>query len=298
MSTILTPQVWRTRERDHEARIDALTRGHRERASRGQAHPVEDFLFRYYRHPLGRLRRWHPGAGRVLLGAGERERAGSRYYRRDDGRVSVDVAAFMAERSGVVERARLILSSTASRPAQLACFGLHEWAMVYRAEEQPERIRHPWPLRLGTAGTDEVVEGHTIRCTHYDAYRFFTPPATGRNTITPSRERQAELEQPGCLHAGMDLYRWAFKLSPLVPSELVADAFDLARRIRELDMRASPYDLSDLGYEPVQIETSAGKAAYVAAQRAFAAEGDVLRGRLLAELDRAGVGAGGYAGRP
>lgn len=49
-------------------------------------------------------------------------------------------------------------------------------------------------------------------------------------------------------HAGnMDLYKWAYKLSPLVPSELVADCFALAREIRTLDMRASPYDLADPG---------------------------------------------------
>jgi hypothetical protein len=50
---------------------------------------------------------------------------------------------------------------------------------------------------------------------------------------------------------GMDVYKWAFKLSPLVPSDLVADAFDLAREIRLLDMQASPYDLRELGYEAV-----------------------------------------------
>ena len=58
------------------------------------------------------------------------------------------------------------------------------------------------------------------------------------------------MEQPGCLHAGMDVYKWAFKLTPLVPSDLVADAFDLAREIRVLDMEASPYDLRELGYDP------------------------------------------------
>ena len=35
-----------------------------------------------------------------------------------------------------------------------------------------------------------------------------------------------------------------------VPSELVADCFELARDIRELDMRASPYDFVDLRLDP------------------------------------------------
>jgi hypothetical protein len=71
---------------------------------------------------------------------------------------------------------------------------------------------------------------------------------------------------------------------PVVPSSLLLDCFVLARSIRELDMRASPYDLSDLGYAPVRIETPAGKAEYVAGQREFARAGQLLRHRLLAVL--------------
>jgi hypothetical protein len=71
-----------------------------------------------------------------------------------------------------------------------------------------------------------------------------------------------------------------------VPSELVADCFALAWEIRELDMRASPYDLADLGYEPVRIESAEGKVAYVAEQRAFAERAAPLRQRLVDECDR------------
>jgi hypothetical protein len=66
-----------------------------------------------------------------------------------------------------------------------------------------------------------------------------------------------------------------------VPSELVADCFALAMRIRELDMRASPYDLSALGYTPVRIETPDGRAEYARLQAAFAAEAAPLRSRLI-----------------
>ncbi len=78
------------------------------------------------------------------------------------------------------------------------------------------------------------------------------------------------MEQPGCLHANMDLYKWATKLAPLTPSQLIADCFELAVAVRELDMAASPYDLRAYGYEPVPIETPAGRAAYARAQAAFA----------------------------
>ena len=51
-------------------------------------------------------------------------------------------------------------------------------------------------------------------------------------------------------------------------------------------MRASPYDLSDLGYEPVRIETPEGKQEYAAAQREFAERGAPLRQRLIEECER------------
>jgi hypothetical protein len=178
-----------------------------------------------------------------------------------------------------------LLRATASRPAFTGCFGLHEWAMLYRARRR--EVRHEsLPLRLGRAGTDDVVEAHQIRCTHFDAFRFFTPDARPLNALEPSREQQVELEQPGCLHANMDLYRWAGKLSPLINSELLVDTFVLAREIRVVDMQASPYDVSSLGYGPIPIETREGKAEYVAAQREFAERSTPLRARLIAECAR------------
>ncbi|MGY1672185.1 hypothetical protein [Geodermatophilus sp. SYSU D00710] len=82
-----------------------------------------------------------------------------------------------------------------------------------------------------------------------------------------------------------DLYKWAYKLSPAVPGELVADCFALAVEVRELDMQASPYDLADRGYAPVRIETPEGKAEYVAAQRGFAHRAAPLRQRLVDVCD-------------
>jgi hypothetical protein len=93
------------------------------------------------------------------------------------------------------------------------------------------------------------------------------------------------MEQPGCLHATMDLYKWSYKLSPASPSDLTADCFDLAREVRELDMRAAPYDLRPLGYEPLKIETPSGRTKYVDAQRDFGARGQVLRLRLIDACD-------------
>jgi hypothetical protein len=207
-----------------------------------------------------------------------------RFYRTSDDLVAVDLEAFLEARGDTVRFVYDLLSRTADRPGRFGCFGLHEWAMVYRLGQ--DEVRHSgWPLRLGQEGTDAVVESHQLACSHFDAYRFFTPDAAPRNALRPTRASQAASEQPGCLHAGMDLYKWTMKLSPVVPSELAIDCLELASEIRELDMRAAPYDLGELGYEPIPIETPDGKAEYVAAQRGFSERGQRLRRRLLDVLE-------------
>ncbi len=268
---------WSARAEAHRERADALTAEHRARAARGEKHPVWDFLFTYYGYKPAQLARWHPGAGVELEGAAERQ--SRRWYSPGstaDG-VVPDAGLFAREKPELAALVERMLRRTASRPGQFGCFGLHEWAMVYRAEEH----RHPVPLRLGQAGTDAVVEGHELRCTHFDAFRFFTPDAVPRNRTALTRDDQPLFEQPGCLHAGMDLYKWAMKLGPLLPGELLLDAFELARDIRLLDMEAAPYDLADWGVVPVPIETPEGKAEYVRRQRGFAERGAELRARML-----------------
>jgi len=280
----LSASQWEAAEAAHQARVDAVTAPHLGRREGGRRHPVEDFLFTYYSHRPAQLRRWHPGPGVVLEDAAALPRAAWRYYRSLGSDVALDPLCFLESRGESVDFVSTLVAATRERQAQFGCFGLHEWAMVYRLGE--DEVRHAgWPLRLGPDGTDAVVASHQIRCSHYDAFRFYTPPARSLNLLQPTRETQSEMEQPGCLHAGMDLYKWAYKLSPAVPSDLVMDCFDLARDIRELDMRASPYDLTELGYPAVPIETAQGKAEYAAAQRGFAARGQVLRERLLAAVE-------------
>jgi hypothetical protein len=282
--TVLTRAEWRARRAAHERRVDAWVEPHLRRRRDGVRHPVEDFLFTYYFHRPAQLRRWHPGAHVVLEGA----TAEGGDYRETDAGACVDVDAVLARRRDAIEAIRRLLVATAGRTAHFGCFGLHEWAMVYG--QRQDEVRHPaWPLRLAPQAVATLVRERGLRCSHFDAVRFFTPPAHALNLLAPSRETQEEHEQPGCLHANMDLYKWAFKLLPLVPSELVADCFELARDIRTLDMRASPYDLTDLGYQPVRIETAEGRAEYAAAQRAFTARAEPLRGALVDMIDMCSV---------
>ncbi|MEV6909432.1 3-methyladenine DNA glycosylase [Amycolatopsis sp. NPDC051071] len=282
---VLPEPAWLAREDDHVTRMRRWTTPHQRRRSRGEKHPVLDFLFTYYSHRPGHLERWQPGPRVVLEGPSAHrflERKG--YVQTADG-VMLDPAGFTEGRAKTAEFVLGLLSATASRAPRLSCFGLHEWAMVYR--ESANEVRHSQlPLRLGSAGTDGVVESLEIRCGHFDAFRFFTEPARPRNTLQPARENQIEFEQPGCLHANMDLFKWAYKLDPFVPAELVGDCFELAADVRALDMRASPYDLAAFGYPPVRIETPEGRAEYARAQAGFARRAAPLREHLIAHCQQ------------
>lgn len=293
---VLRAAEWQVLEDTHATRADAFTAGWRRRKPLGAKHAIEDFLFTYYPTRPAQLRRWHPGPGVVLApppGTGAPApdddapdpyvtRASWRWYRETDDGLTLDAAAFLADRGDTVRYLHGLLAATASRPGRFGCFGLHEWAMVYRDREAGRDHRHPLPLRLGHEGTDRVVEDHPVQCSHFDAFRFFTPEAEPLNRLRPTRETQPATEQPGCLHATMDLLKWAMKLGPAVPGDLLLDCFELAHDVRVVDMQASPYDVSSYGLEPVAIETPEGKAEYVRHQRAFAERGAVLRERLLA----------------
>ncbi|MTJ71183.1 3-methyladenine DNA glycosylase [Nocardia seriolae] len=275
---------WRGRTAAHRARVDALVGPYLERRAAGSKHPVIDFLFTYYGHKPAQLKRWHPGFGVVLADAADYTEF--RGYHRvsaldADGLPVPGWTAdpdFLEKRRDTIEFVARLLAATTTRPPQLSCFGLHEWAMVYRTDD----VRHQQvPLRLGHAGTDAVVESMQLRCTHFDAFRFFTPQALPLNLEVLTRESQMDREQPGCLHANMDIYKWGFKLTPLIGSDLLFDAFELACAARELDMKASPYDLRDFGYTPIRIETPSGRAEYVRGQADIAPRAEVLRTRLL-----------------
>ncbi|WP_255506844.1 3-methyladenine DNA glycosylase [Mycolicibacterium sp. 018/SC-01/001] len=297
-----TAADWQERAAAHRRRADLLLGPHVERRQAGLTHPVFDFLFTYYSLRPRHLRVWHPGYGVALTGPGAEAYVTRTGYRRDGAAVAVSRDHLMT-RSDTVRFIAELLSATASRPPRFSCFGMHEWAMVYRSTQ----VRHGTvPLRLGPAGTDAVVESMPLRCSHFDAYRFFTSAAAPRNARRLTRATQVLEEQPGCVHAGMDLYKWAAKLGPLIESSLLLDCFELALDARVLDMRASPYDLRDFGFTPIRVETASGRAQYAAAQEAVTVRAAPLRARLIdacLALGRAaaltcpgGVFTGGYAG--
>ncbi len=274
----LQEEEWQARRTAHQQRVSHWTAPHAARRARGEKHPIHDFLFDYYHFTPGQLTRWHPGFGAILSGPGAAEYLDYPGYRATAGGVTCDPGWLKPNRREAVQWILTLLKATRDRAPFYGCFGLHEWAMVYR---EPE-VRHAqWPMRFDAPTIAAIVESHPVRCSHFDAFRFFTPAARPLNRLEPQRSTIHALEQRGCLHANMDLYKWSFKLTPLIPSEWIADAFALALEIRETDMRASPYDFRPLGFEPIAIETSEGRLEYERRQRAFSERGVALRERLI-----------------
>jgi hypothetical protein len=277
---IMEREEWQTLLGEHRARAQRWTLPTLERRARQVVHPVEDFLFNYYPLKLGKLEQWHPGMGVVLRGAHEDfPQWMEKHYRYENGVLFVDPRQLEEKEVFRLRWTLDLLENTRSQAGNFGCFGMHEWAMVYRTEET--RHAKVTGLRLSQQEIAEFVESRPIRCSHYDAFRFFTPPARPLNQLQPSLEGRQVQEQPGCIHANMDLYKWCYKSLPWIDGDLLLDCFSLAMELRNLDMRASPYDLEQYGYEPVRIETVEGRRAYEAEQRELALRAEPLRGRLI-----------------
>lgn len=261
----LPGHAWAERETRHKQRVSAQAEAFVKRRAHGETHPVWDFLFTYYSFSPNKLTTWVPGILDPQSSLDD-----SPETRTWEAPPLTD--RFCKEAAWIAQ----LCTNIVSKPARLACYGLHEWAMVYR--QSAEKVRHSgYTLRLSPEELAAFIESQSLCCTHFDAFRFFTPEARPLNALSPSFESRQEMEQPGCLHANMDLYKWAYKLWPWIGSDLLADAFEVALFGRELDMRASPYDLADLGFEPIPIETAEGRLQYVAAQRELAARSEPVR---------------------
>ncbi len=286
---MLSITTWTSLAAEHAARVAPWADAFVERRSRGQKHPVHDFLFTYYSFAPGKLKQWFPAIDQRL----EVDEASLAAHPWLQGRWTEICDGVLSFRTDLLDTRTLDLARFVSqlcvnigaRAPRFRCFGLHEWAMVYR--QSPEEVRHnAWPLRMEPEPLAAFIDSQTIGCSHYDAYRFFTPDARPLNTLNPVLETRLEMEQGGCLHANMDLYKWATKLWPWAGSDLVADAFLLALEGRDLDMRASPYDLAALGYPPVRIETEDGRRQYQQEQQRFAEHSVPVRQKLQAMCER------------
>jgi len=281
--TLLTPGEWRAREAAYLERVHKWTLPYKQRRSRHEKHPVHDFLFQYYMYSPGKLETWHPAPSQSVADSPDaRGRFGPPEYRVEAGVIRRDLSGLSDDRRHQLEEAVGVLVATQGRPANFGCYGVHEWAMVYGGHD----IRHDGvsPLRLPQHDIDAFVESRPVACSHFDAFRFFAPEAKPLNRIPLEWTTRHTMEQPGCIHANMDLYRWAYTAMPWIGSDLLLDCFELAAELRVLDMQASPYDLRELGFEPVRVETVDGRAEYQRRQRALSERARVLRVELVSAV--------------
>lgn len=276
----LSRAEWLAEMAAYRQRVQPLCDDRVRRMAKGQKHPVTDFLFEYYSHRPAHLMRWTPGIGVRLRDAQREELAWPELWNASENGLALSPERFPQHRFEFVLWAVNYLRAVRDREPNFHCFGMHEWAMVYRADE----VRHARiPLRVTERELAAIVEAKPLKCTHYDAFRFFTPAAVPLNRIALTRQTTTEHDQPGCIHANMDLYKFSFKIAPYCASDVVAAAFELAKEAREIDMRASPYDLREFGYEPIRIEEREGCEEYVCLQKALANRAQNVREAVLRE---------------
>lgn len=277
MEDLLSYKYWNETADRHEEELLALVGDWNKARKNAEKHPVIDFLFRYFSFPFNRLKAWTPGYNVTLEGP-MNDKLSKHRFEEKDGFIRIKEDTFPHHRKKYLEWTITLLERTISNTTCFNCYGLHEWAMVYKAG----KVRHEYTkLRLSDEEICAIVEEKELNCTHYDALRFYTPQAVPLNKLSPSRETQEEFEQSACLHANMDLYKWAYKMYPFIGTELLMKCFKLALDCRTVDMKASPYDLAELGYTPIKIETQEGKEEYVKEQLRLKKAADPVRAELL-----------------
>ena len=287
-TALLTAEVWHGLRDDHQAKVLPWITPRLERRSRHESHPVDDFLFEYYPISTNKLLNWHPGFGFELEATEpESEEFPTGSYEFAEDKIQIRSEWLTKNQEAAISLIDF-LTKTQGRSIRSGCFGLHEWAMVLGSEE----VRHEkWPLRLSQEEIRATIDEVGLRCTHFDAFRFFTPIAAPLNPLQLTRIDQNDVEQPGCLHANMDLYKHAQRFAPIVGSENVRSAFALAKDIRTVDMQTAPYDLADLGIIPIPVETQAGREEFAELQIGFAQRAQTLRIKLIEALKSAYVSA-------
>jgi len=277
----LKPEEWQAQRARHETEIGELIDDYLEQRSHQKKNPVLDFLFEYYAFRPSHLKSWSPGFGTLL-----KETSGDDW--RFEEMESLDSDRYLAVENFPEDRISAltwildVLKQSAGRKPSFGCFGMHEWAMVYKAKH----IRHDYlSLRMDMDDLAEFVESRPLVCTHFDAFRFFTSEAKPQNKFELNRENFAEMEQPGCLHTNMDLYKWAFKMYPWISSDTIRKAFRLAVETRVVDMKASPYDLRERGLEPIKVETEEGRREYMQQQKTICKKSQPIRRQLINEYE-------------
>jgi len=312
---ILPPHTWHAEARLHREAVGSILQlvGHSDpnALKLNLTDPISNFICDYYRVKPRRLLAWSPGplvglsqpfeseSTRSLVLRGNSRHGVARDLLFATGASDVhDVGMFDPKHIPLATLDaffldRSILVATELRVPIFSCFGLHEWAILYHPPGTPEPVRHQerdnpdLHLRVSQEIINGVVEGKIpiskdtlpLRCTHFDAIRFFHPEARPHNTVVPEPNRSTQVlnEQPGCVHSHMDLLFYALRLGPFIPSDLFRDCLQCAMDSRAVDVRATPYAVDD----PICVETVAGRKEYARAQEGLFEKAKPVRRRLI-----------------
>ena len=192
--------------------------------------PVYNFLVSYYglkgSRGVRRLLAYSPGPyvpfNIAAAGSAAVPPPLTKYLQHDKARgyLYYDPALMACGASKQLEWNLNLLKATRANAPILNCHGLHEWAMVYKNTAEEKSYQPQLEFRVAQEEIDRVVETSTLRCSHIDALRMFSedaqrdiPNEFGSIGVDVSREDQAILEQPGCIHAAIDLLKWCLKVS-------------------------------------------------------------------------------------
>lgn len=277
MSEILTHKDLEKTLKVHQQRCADLVDNYFVNKNRGQKHPTVDFLFSYFSFSFSKLCKWSPGPNTLINHLPKH--LNPQVFSEKEGSYFIDPKKFPEKRHAGLRWTLALLENSQKVTPTFNCYGLHEWAMVYKDENT--RHRETLPLRLTMEEIVEFVDSQNLVCTHYDALRFYTEAAKPLNKFQMTRDEQPDFDQAGCLHVNMDLYKWAYKIYPYISSDLIADCFELAKECRIIDMQASPYDVSSLGVEKIAIETKEGRNEYISKQNSLYQKSLDLRSKLI-----------------
>ena len=134
-----------------------------------------------------------------------------------------------------------------AREPSFGCLGLPSNG---RWSYRDPNVRHPYvPLRLSREETDAVVDSQPLRCTHYDAFRFFTQaggdPAEPLSTHSALPSVTASRPEARLHPREHGLVSLCVQDCSLLPVGCSRGRVRSGQRVgrAKVDMRASPYDL-------------------------------------------------------
>ena len=266
----------------------------KERMHAVYGHPIYNFIHKYYSYSLKQISFYSPGMNILLEEVHTKNDINHilspDFFNSIDSNKSLCNGMYEIERNNLsnkkrkkFERSRDILLRTSIAPPHFSCFGLHEWAMLAKGDGK-ENKHQTLPLRVPQNVIDKMVQSKgALRCTHFDAFRFFHPDVTALNDVQLSRSNQLDTEQPGCVHATMDLFKYAYELYPLISADTLRDCLQVSLDARHIDMRASPYDCSTVEGvgDPIKIETAVGRKQYASEQEVLYKKSAPIRLELL-----------------